>query len=75
LLLKVIDKLRNELPAQTVGELARALLAKNMAKISKGICSPAEVWDGLCRIIADQLGVDASKLTPETNFVEDLNVG
>jgi len=30
------------------------------------------VMDTLCRILAEQMDVDASSITPETNIVEDL---
>lgn len=32
----------------------------------------AEVFDKVKDLIVDQLGVDASKVTPEASFVEDL---
>lgn len=31
-----------------------------------------DVWERLCRLTADQAGVDVKQLTPETRFVNDL---
>ncbi len=30
------------------------------------------VFQKLCEILASQLGIDASEITPETNIIEDL---
>jgi acyl carrier protein len=60
----------------TIGELTKSVLAKNYGKISDE-CDKAnatEIWDSLCSIISEHLGVAKTKLTKETNFVRDLYV-
>jgi hypothetical protein len=60
-----------------VGQLAKATLARNYLPIvaeSKKSSTDAEVWQILCRVIGEQLGVRPDQLTKETNFVRDLNI-
>jgi len=60
----------------TVGDLAKGVLAANhrhfMAEI--GTRSRNNVWEVLCAIIENQLGVERAKLTPDARFVVDLGV-
>jgi len=59
----------------TVGQLAKATLARNYQRIvaeSKKSATDAEVWDILRRIIADQLGIPLEQLTKETEFFKNL---
>ena len=61
----------------TVGELTIATLARNFQAVHDEAKSSnaAEVWDVLCRIVSEQLGVRAGDLTRETDFVKDLHAG
>ncbi len=60
----------------TVGDLARAFLARNFRAFSEsGGASANEIWDSLQRIIAEELGVRQSDVTRQARFREDLNVG
>ena len=62
----------------TVGQLAKATLARNFQPIvaqSKQSATDAEVWETLRRIVGEQLGVRPDQLTKETDFVKDLNAG
>jgi acyl carrier protein len=36
-------------------------------------CALASVFERVRKIIAEQLGVEESEITPQTSFVEDLN--
>jgi acyl carrier protein len=67
-----------ELPShcQTVGGLAKAVLAKNFAKLATeaATCDREEVWESVRILVADQLGVDAEKVTKESRFVADLGM-
>ncbi|MBI5723648.1 MAG: hypothetical protein HZA50_06800 [Planctomycetes bacterium] len=68
------------------GDLAKAILQDNYEKIAQEIfpvkfdskemsLKEKEVWMALIEIVADQLGVYAAELKPETEFVKDLNCG
>ena len=62
----------------TVGQLATATLARNyrvIVKESSQCASDAEVWNILCSIVAEQLGVRSADLTKQTDFVKDLDTG
>jgi len=67
-----------ELPdhLQTVGELAKAVLAKNFAKLSGEVTAydRNEVWESVQILVADQLDVDLEKVTKESRFVADLGM-
>ena len=67
-----------ELPKhfQTVGELAKAVLAKNFAKLSGEVADydRNEVWESVRILVADQLDVDLEKVTKESRFVADLGM-
>ena len=60
----------------TLGMLTKEVLARNYGRISDecGKMNATEIWDSLCSIISEQLGVARTKLTKETNFVRDLYV-
>jgi acyl carrier protein len=60
----------------TVGGLTKSILRKNYGALSDQCqrANPAEIWSTLCALIGEELGVDPNQLTPETNFVKDLNV-
>jgi acyl carrier protein len=69
--------LRHELPAATVGELAREVLTLNYPKIKQGdsagnVFDENEVWKILKEIIVDQLQVKAREVVPEAHFGRDL---
>ncbi len=75
----VVDAIfSTELPKhlQTVGGLAKAVLAKNFAKLSAEVadCDRNEVWESVRILIADQLGVDPEMVTKEARFVADLGM-
>jgi acyl carrier protein len=59
-----------------VRTLVQELLAANYHAIMEkvGRSNPREVWDALCRVVGNNLGVDPDSLVPETNFQEDLGV-
>lgn len=60
---------------QTMGHFAKSLLPLNYSRIAQQESGyKEEIWHTLCDIISDQLGVAKSKLTPQTDFVKDLNV-
>ena len=67
-----------ELPdhLQTVGELAKAVLAKNFAKLSREVANfdRNEVWESVRILVADQLDVALEKVTKESRFVADLGM-
>ena len=76
---KLTEFLAYEYPPDvtTVGQLAKAILARNYLPIvaeSKKSATDGEVWEILQRIVVEQLGVRPDQLTKETNFVEDLNL-
>jgi acyl carrier protein len=63
----------------TIGDVVRDLTAHNYGEIAAGVVpeedtvSPArerEIWDSLCRIVGEQLGVDPKRITPETTWGE-----
>jgi acyl carrier protein len=62
-----------QLECHTVGELTIATLARNFQAVHDEAKSSntAEVWDVLCRIVSEQLGVGAGDLTKETSFFQD----
>lgn len=62
----------------TVGRLYECVLQKLKVKASataSGQPAPQEVWDALRAALADELSVPIEKLTAETDFVRDLNLG
>jgi acyl carrier protein len=61
---------------QTVGQLTKAVLAKNFAKLSGEITNfdRNEVWESVRILVADQLGVGIEKVTKEARFVADLGL-
>jgi hypothetical protein len=63
--------------ALTVGQLAKATLARNyrpMVAEAHKSATDAEVWDALQRMVGEQLGLRPDQLTKETDFVKDLYV-
>ena len=52
----------------TVGQMHLIIVEKTGA-------DSEETWIALVNIVADELGVRRVKITPETSFVRDLNVG
>lgn len=60
----------------TVGDLARDVLAANYAQFSAEIggWNEREVWETLCRIIAEQTGVERDLITREAAIVDDLGI-
>jgi acyl carrier protein len=62
---------------ETFGDVAKAVLGINFATILEevGAVKEKEVWDSLVNLISDQLGVCQDELTPELDFVKDLNAG
>jgi acyl carrier protein len=61
---------------QTVGQLTKAVLAKNFAKLSGEINNfdRNEVWEAVRILVADQLGVGLEKVTKDARFVADLGL-
>jgi hypothetical protein len=64
-------------PWATVGDLARDFLAANHARLVEevGHWNRKEVWEILCRVVAQHSDVPSHKITPETSFVGDLGLG
>ena len=65
-----------ELPdrIRTVGDLAKAILVRNYAKVAAGITDADEVWESLRIIIAENLGVSLDEVTKDARFVADLGM-
>lgn len=61
---------------QTVGELTKAVLAKNFATLSAELANYDcnEVWESVRILVADQLGVHMAKVTKESRFAADLGM-
>jgi len=64
-------------PCTTIGGTVNNIVALNFKTLreEKSKWHHNEVWRTLLFVISDQLGIDENELTPETNFVKDLNVG
>lgn len=62
--------------AVTVGDLAEDALTRNHARLASAAkgWSESEVWETLCRLIVNQLGVDREKVKPDARIVQDLGV-
>jgi hypothetical protein len=59
----------------TIGQLAKATLARNYQRIvaeSKRSATDAEVWDILRRIVGEQLGLRPEQLTKETDVLKEV---
>jgi acyl carrier protein len=58
----------------TVAGLVHTTLRQNPDRVNPALkrMSERDVWDQLCEIISDHLGVDAALLKPETDFIHDL---
>lgn len=61
---------------QTVGEIARLILPSHLRSQaeSERSASSQEVWLSLQAIIADEIGVAIEKVTPDADFIRDLNL-
>lgn len=62
----------------TVGLLYQCVLSKLADKAAATGLSqlvPQEVWDALLIMLANELSVPLAKLTKDTDFVRDLNLG
>lgn len=64
---------------RTVGDLSQYLLRTHFTvfKPEGGdaqACNKKEVWEQLRYLVYDFVGVDASEVTPETRFIEDLKM-
>jgi hypothetical protein len=59
----------------TVGDLARALLAAYFRTLppNSRIAGEKEIWNMLVHIIAEEIGIEESGLSPQLRFREDLN--
>lgn len=57
---------------QTIGELAGALAARYPVLSASTRPAETEVWSKIVDSIARVTGVDPARITPETNFVDDL---
>ncbi len=70
----IYQRFRTEIPRGfvTVADLVRSYAPTMMSTKKKGLTTKAQVFDELLPIVSEQLGVDLSKLRPETRFVEDL---
>lgn len=64
-------------PCRTLGGVARSVVAINYCEFYPAV-EPNEdvegdpIWERLCKVIVDQLGVQRESLRRETDFVEDL---
>ncbi len=58
----------------TVGLLAKTTLGLNFRRIAEAreAWNEQELWQAIQDIVVDQLGVKASQITPDTDFVKDL---
>jgi hypothetical protein len=58
----------------TIRDLVTRLVAINYNKLATRYStrSPSDVWNALQMIVAEQLGVDRSKVVPGARFVQDL---
>ena len=78
LLLKASPALATEFPNhdQTVGDLARDVLAANHAQLAEqvGGWTKHDTWETLCRLIANQTGVRREAIRPEAGIVGDLGI-
>jgi acyl carrier protein len=78
LLMLATPMLASEWPGSltTVGDLAKDVLARNYALLASGVqgWNEQEVWESLCRIMVDQLGLRRQEITPEARIVDDLGV-
>jgi hypothetical protein len=78
LLIRITPPLAVALPSgvATVGDLARNILAINYPHLLEevGQQNRRDVWDTLCIIMVEQLGVKANQLLPEASIVDDLRV-
>jgi hypothetical protein len=60
----------------TVGELTKAILAKNYGKVAErsGGWNEKELWNALRDAIADAASIDRELITPETPFPDGLGI-
>lgn len=65
----------------TVGDMVRSVLERNREALcaevlpAEGAVRPGkerEVWDTLCRVIGENMGIDPNRLTESTRWLEDL---
>ena len=58
----------------TIRDLVKKLVAINYSTLSTRYSTrnPSDVWNALQLIVAEQLGVDRSKVVPQARFVQDL---
>jgi len=61
---------------ETVGDLARDVLALNQAQFATevGGWNDKEVWETLCRVIVNQTGVDRQQITRDAFIVGTLGI-
>ncbi len=64
-------------PCRTLGGVARSVVAINYCEFHPAVEPNADVegdpiWERLCKVIVDQLGVERESLRRETDFVKDL---
>lgn len=78
LLMRMSPSLAVEFPkkAGTAGDLTRDVLAANYARLSEevGSWNRQEVWESLCRLIVEQVGVAREEIKPEALIVRDLGI-
>jgi hypothetical protein len=78
LMLKASPALATEFPNhdETVGDLARDVLAANHARLAEqvGGWNHNDVWETLCRLIILQTGVSGEQITPDAHIVRDLGI-
>jgi hypothetical protein len=59
---------------QTVGELARHVLALNRARLVEEVAgwNEDDIWEALCQVIARQVGIAPEKITAGVGLTDDL---
>lgn len=68
-----------ELPAETVGDLARIVLTMNFETLSPPSAAPQplnreEVWARIVHIFSDQMGIDEEEIVPRARIASDLRI-
>jgi acyl carrier protein len=60
----------------TVGDLAKSVLAINYSRLLEeiGQQNRKDVWDALCAVMIEQLGVKASQIKPDASIANDLRI-
>jgi hypothetical protein len=71
-----LQPLATELPMVTVGELTKAIVARNYGKVvlRAGGWNEKELWEALRDFIADEISIKRERITRETLFADGLGI-